>query len=116
MKIVCVQPAQLRIEGKVLTFHRGEVTEYDGKDVPACFEKVGEREPNFANDSAALLEASDWSVSDARKAVKELYGIVLKTKGKSRDNIIEQIIDARNRNVEVTPTPKVAAKAKFGKK
>jgi len=122
MKLVCVNSAQIRVNKRILTLHPGEVVEYDGDEVPANFEIVGKREPDFAKDSASLLVASDWKPSDAAKAVKELYGVELKTKGKARDDIINQVIDARNRAVDITPAPKVtvrpkvAAKPKVGKK
>lgn len=102
MKCVCRTTCQARLAGgKIKLFKRGEVGDFE--ECPIHFEAIDEKKPDTLDFLTAsedeLLEAT-WTVTAARKAIKDKFGITLKNpKGTKKVDLIDQILDARYRGV-----------------
>ena len=97
MKCVCERPCQVRVDGKIHTFHRGEVFDFD--ECPAHFRPVRGDSINFLKASREELMAAKWTKKDAKMAIKLGYDVdlVIDEDDKKRD-IVEKILDIRKRN------------------
>jgi len=79
-------------------FKPGQVVEFD--ECPKLHFKALGDEVDFLASSGDVLLASKWRLEDAKKAIKEAYGVTITAKKK--ETIVAQILDARNRTVDTS--------------
>lgn len=115
MKCICDRSCQVRINGRAVTFKRGEVHEFD--ECPAHFAQLGRSlkekvTPEGGVDYDAisreeLLEV-DGDVEDLKAYCKRLYPDIRFTSGVTFDDLVFRYIEAReNREVRIDNTGKI---------
>jgi len=106
MKYVCRKNCQHRDNGKIRFCERGRVYEFAEKP-KFGFDTIGEKsEPDYKLDfltaSEEELKKTKWSFDDASDAIQAAYGVELfREEGTRKSEVIDQILDARFRSVEV---------------
>ena len=110
MKYVCRQTCQVRIRGKITLCNKGGI--YNLEEPNARFDCIEPEaqtyEVDFLKASKEELREAKWKFSDAKAAIKEAYDVSIhKEEGTTRMNVIDQILDARYRAIDVIPTPKL---------
>lgn len=107
MKYVCVLECQVRINNKIHWKLAGSIEDFD-KDPGKCWrclEDPEEYKVNFGTALEAELLEAKWKLSDAKEAVKELYGISLNiAQGSTKKEVVTAILDARYRHNDTEVT------------
>ncbi len=100
MKAVCRRKCYIRTDdGVQKLFYPGQVHEF--KKCPAHFEKLEDVAVDFLMATEDELTETKWKFSDAFDAILEECGVELKKEeGTKKSDIIDQILDARYRQVD----------------
>ena len=111
MKLIALEQAQIRVDGKIVTVDRNAVVDVNikKKEVPEYFAVLEDTPVDFEKDGEQALLEKDWDFADAKKAVKQVYGKNLITKDKTKEQVVAKILDIRMRDVSIKPDPKVTA-------
>lgn len=95
---VCVKACQVRINGKIHTFKKGELA--DLKEDHKFFRNLEEREYEIDFDKAGeeeLLEA-EYDLDDLKAYIKEKYGV--NPRNRNKENTVKMLLDCRYRALD----------------
>ncbi len=96
MKCICRKPCFIKNpEGRNERFRVGQVRDFD--KCPTHFTPIEGVSVDFLTASKEELTNTKWKLEDAKKAVKDAFGVTLT--GKKKETLVNQILDARDRNV-----------------
>jgi len=104
MKCVCERDCQVRINGKIITFARGDVV--DLEEEHRYFRNIEGGDIDFSIAGEEELLEAEYDLNDLKAYIRETYGKNPRNRGK--ENTVKMLLDCRFREVDADRLKKEA--------